>query len=213
MISEKGLIKALKKKFQGEPLSLRDMSNDLKFPFDKAYTLVLDLEQKGIISVKRIDEIGRRLPVDVQIISFMPPRKESLLKHPLLVYIIYPLVVTFLIWAANFLWKITHPPFINISPQEIVKHISQAETHLQQQRLAKELYIGKYVQWNLKIEEVIAQENGKGALFGGNILAIFDNQNKILSLRKDMIVIVSGRVNDVSGDVVKLEKCRFEGMK
>jgi hypothetical protein len=109
VISESRLIKILRNKFQGQRLSVKSLSKEVGYDFKEFYPTVLKLRNLGIVSSQEIDEIGREFPLDVIINSFVPPRKESILKHPLMVYVIYPLIVIFIGWLASIFWDNAQP--------------------------------------------------------------------------------------------------------
>ncbi len=109
MISEKTLIKIFKKRFRGEYLSLKELSKEINHTFEELYPIIIKLKNRGIISFNEIKEIGRSLPIDIKITNFILPKKGLLLKHPFLIYIIYPLVVIFIAWIGKNTWERFHP--------------------------------------------------------------------------------------------------------
>jgi len=82
---EKELIKILSKRFQGEKLSLRQLSKEFNLDFDTLLLPLNNLQKQKIVSLNPIFEIGRVGPVDVKITNFVSPKKESILRHPLFI--------------------------------------------------------------------------------------------------------------------------------
>lgn len=108
-MNEKKLLKYLRKEFKGQEISLKKLSQILNDDFDTTSTTAGNLALKGIIETKEIREIGRQNPIDIKIINFYPPKKESILKHPLLIYVVYPLLVIFIAWLATQIWTALRP--------------------------------------------------------------------------------------------------------
>lgn len=92
------IIRFLKKNYTGSHISLREMSQRMNKSFEALYPKIIELKQKRVINIKEYHEIGRQGPIDVHILNVSLP-KMNIWKHPLLTYIVYPLIVIFLAWG------------------------------------------------------------------------------------------------------------------
>jgi len=156
MISEGRLIKILRIKFQGQRLSVKSLSKEIGHDFKELYPTTLKLKNLGIISLHEINEIGRESPLDVIITRFAPPKKESILKHPLMVYVVYPLMVIFIVWIVGIFWHNAQPS----GKVDQVQHIST----LNQQPAA------------ISMENVTSSNNGgDGIRIDGDVNVNMDN--------------------------------------
>lgn len=100
-MNKKQLIKILKKRFRGEKISLRQLSQEINLGFDELYSATLELESEQIVTLKKIQEIGRRSHIDVEIDTFTPPKEKDILRHPLFIAICAPLVVGLIFWISS----------------------------------------------------------------------------------------------------------------
>lgn len=92
-MNKKQLMQILRRKFKGERISLRRLSKELDLGFDKLYSVSSELENEGIVTLKKIREVGRSGPVDVEIEAFTPPKQKNILEQPLFVEIVGGLFV------------------------------------------------------------------------------------------------------------------------
>lgn len=108
------------------------------------------------------------------------------------------------------------PEKIAVSPQEIISHLYDVKvgTFLQRQQIAEQLYIGKYVGWEITIDEIYPQENGAAAIAGLNVKAIFRNSNVVSPYEKGMTLEVEGRIVALEDDAtIVIDKCKIVKIK
>jgi len=103
MISERKLIRLIKKNYKGNRLSLKKLAETFGSKISEFYPTIKNLESKGIVELYEIREIGREEPVDIEIIKFIPP-KVHILQHPLIEKIIYFLLGVLITLTANYIW-------------------------------------------------------------------------------------------------------------
>lgn len=99
---DKKLIKYLKDNFKGTRILLQKISKELHVDFSDLYLVCLKLQKRNILEINELTEVGRVGPYDVEILQFTPPEGINF-KHPLLVYIGYPLTVALVILGLQ-LW-------------------------------------------------------------------------------------------------------------
>lgn len=132
--------------------------------------------------------------------------------------VVYPVLVRLfvlaVVFASGVAWTNLQPKKIAISPQEIINHLYKAETFLQRQQIAEQLYIGKYVEWEITIDEIYPQENGAAAITGLNVKAIFKNSRHASPYKKGMILVIEGRIIELENDaVIVIDKCKIVKIK
>jgi len=102
---------------------------------------------------------------------------------------------------------------INVSLRDVLDTISKEETRIKQQELIKELYAEKFVLWDIKIEDVYANNDGTAGIWGSNIVAKFDNQDTVLPFKKGMLITVAGIIYDAGGNSASLKNCKVVEIK
>lgn len=124
------------------------------------------------------------------------------------------LLAAFIIFLAGVMWSKIQPEKIDISPQEIIKHLYKADTFLHSQQIAEQLYIGKYVEWEITIDEIYPKENGAAAITGLNVKAIFKNSKHVSPYKKGMTLVIEGRIIALENDAtIVIDKCRIVKFK
>lgn len=112
---ENDIVNHLREKFSGNEISLQELSKMLGCDFAEASRTANNLEAKGIVGIKTINEIGRDDPVDIKIIRFTPPRSDNVFRHPLFVAIVSPLIIAAVIWTIPYIQKSNENPTQPIS--------------------------------------------------------------------------------------------------
>lgn len=133
-------------------------------------------------------------------------------------HIVFPVLAALIAAAIIFGCKVVYtqlqPQKIDIPPQEIIKHLYKADTFLQRQQIAEQLYVGKYVEWEIIIDEIYPQENGVAAIAGLNVKAVFRNSRVVLPYKKGMTLVVEGRIVKLEDNaIIVIDKCKIVKIK
>ena len=95
-----------------------------------------------------------------------------------------------------------------MSPQEIVQSLSSADNFTRYNYLAEQLYIKKYVEWEIKIIEIFTHKNGTSIL-GDNVQAVFKIPGDISAYKKGDSLVVYGRIAKAMANTVVIDDCKI----
>ena len=123
-MKDKELINYLRKRFKGNEISLKELSEILGFDFNASIDTAHHLAHQGIIKTKEIKEIGREKPIDIKIVNFIAPQSNSIFRHPLFIAIVAPLIVAAIIWGVKQWMAHTQE-----SSKNNTKHTTTNDTH------------------------------------------------------------------------------------
>lgn len=133
-------------------------------------------------------------------------------------HIVYPLLVQILLLSMAFvsgvIWNRLQPKIIDIPSEVIIEQLYKAENFSKRQEIAKQIYVGNYVEWKITINEILFQEKGPGTIMGTNVKAIFKNSKVILPYKKGMTLVVKGRIAKLEDNAtIAIDKCKIVGLK
>ncbi|MCK5590631.1 MAG: hypothetical protein KAI72_01625 [Candidatus Pacebacteria bacterium] len=205
---DKKLIKYLKGNFR-ERIRLQQISQKLHLDFNNLYLACLRLQKQEILKINKLTQTGQSGPYDVEILQFIPPEGLNC-KHPLLVYIGYPLTVALVIFGLQ-LWDArsqlkeenkklrTKIETKDVRILELTQKLSDKNTEIQRletqltpfKTIALEKYTGsekealKELAQNLKVIE--------------NKTAVLEKQLTPRKLTQEQISIIAEKIRSIKG--------------
>ncbi|MCK5608727.1 hypothetical protein KAR91_43015 [Candidatus Pacearchaeota archaeon] len=117
-------------------------------------------------------------------------------------------------FVSGVIWNRLQPKIIDIPSEVIIEQLYKAENFSKRQEIAKQIYVGNYVEWKITINEILFQEKGPGTIMGTNVKAIFKNSKVILPYKKGMTLVVKGRIAKLEDNAtIAIDKCKIVGLK